>query len=573
LVLALRPQPEIFVLVAGKAAPVLILLVAIPLRVLIHLAYYELGRWGGEVVVTRTKFGVWALETLSRRWFGAVLLAITIMHQGTPVDIALGARNTSRTRVVAMLLVGVSLSSAFYLWLGTQLAPFSGEFVGFLGEHEWTVGAVVGVLAVVAFAASAVQLASASRAVRGDERPLFLPDLLPGEVRQGSQVLGVGTKADELVAPLVALGAHITSVGRADEVSPDRDESTRTAEALPFADSSFDLAVTPVVFPEPADGVDALLEIARVTRPNGLLVTVIDHGQTSGRRATRLLSHRVAPAGFCLLTSRKIDSRTTVALLCRDDHRPEATRELATRSTRAHYEVFPFVQGGERRVRHWQRRLRPFLPDAALRESVVLEVGCGSGEATRGLIDRGAQVIAVDLTDTAVQRTQLLNPEAMVFQANALCLPLPDSSVDHSVSIGVLHHTADCFAGLAELARVTRPGGSIVVMLYARWTLYHAVYVAAAPLRRHVPVTALRRVPHWCWHIMRVVVAAQVGQWRADTQLASLLADQLWTPRATFHSARMIARWAATLDLTVHRRKRLYLHANLVELRRSESER
>lgn len=55
--------------------------------------------------------------------------------------------------------------------------------------------------------------------------------------------------------------------------------------------------------------------------------------------------------------------------------------------------------------------------------------------------------------------------------------------------------------------------------------------------------------------------------------MASLLADQLWTPRATFHSARMIARWAAAFGLTVHRRKRLYLHANLVELRRSGSER
>ncbi|ROP35735.1 class I SAM-dependent methyltransferase [Saccharothrix texasensis] len=235
--------------------------------------------------------------------------------------------------------------------------------------------------------------------------------------------------------------------------------------------------------------------------------------------------------------------------------------------TQAHYERFPFVQGGERRVRHWVRRLRPFLPDAVLHGSTVLDAGCGSGEVSRGLFDRGAQVVAFDLTSTATGRTCLLNPGALVCQADVLHLPLPDGAVDHSVSVGVLHHTPDCLAGLRELARVTRPGGSIVVMLYARWTPYHAVYAATGPLRRRVEVTVLDRVPRWCWHVVRFIVAAQVGQRLGDEQLKGLVADQVWTPRATFCSARTIALWAAALGLVVHRRKPLFLHANLVELR------
>ncbi len=239
--------------------------------------------------------------------------------------------------------------------------------------------------------------------------------------------------------------------------------------------------------------------------------------------------------------------------------------------TRAHYECYPFVQGGRHRVRHWQRRLRPFLPDVAVSGAVVLDVGCGSGEISAGLAARGARIVGVDLTGAATRRTRALLPTALVCQANAVCLPFMDQAVDHSVSIGVLHHTPDCFAGLRELARVTKIGGSIVVMLYARWTPYHAVYTATRPLRRRFPVTVLDRVPRWCWQLVRLVVAIQVGQRLGDDQLKALIADQLWTPRATFHSARTIANWASTLNLAVHRRKRLFLHANIIELRHTEA--
>ncbi|MGI8335193.1 methyltransferase domain-containing protein [Actinomadura scrupuli] len=231
--------------------------------------------------------------------------------------------------------------------------------------------------------------------------------------------------------------------------------------------------------------------------------------------------------------------------------------------TRMHYEAFPFIEGGRRRVRHWKRRLGEPLPDGVLADAAVLDVGCGSGEVAQGLAERGAQVICVDLTAAAVRRARRRMPGILACQAGALTLPFSDAAVDHAVSIGVLHHTPDAFRGLAEMVRVTRPGGRVVVMLYARWTPYHLVYRLSAPLRARVPVTWLGRMPRLPLHVMRLVVAAQVGQWYGDDQLRRLLADQLWTPRASFQSARRIRRWAASLGLVEVRRHALLCHGNL----------
>jgi hypothetical protein len=164
--LVLRPQPEVMVLLTGRLSPVVVVLVAVPLRLLIHVAYYELGRWGGERLVASTRAGKWALRALSRRWLGVVLLVSCLVHQSTPVDMALGARGTARRHVVAALVFGVSVSSVLIVWLGTQLTPFSAEVLGFLREHPLAATSVVGALALVTFVLSALRLVKTAKAVR-----------------------------------------------------------------------------------------------------------------------------------------------------------------------------------------------------------------------------------------------------------------------------------------------------------------------------------------------------------------------------------------------------------------------
>jgi SAM-dependent methyltransferase len=97
----------------------------------------------------------------------------------------------------------------------------------------------------------------------------------------------------------------------------------------------------------------------------------------------------------------------------------------------------------------------------------VLEVGCGPGHLSDRLAGHGLEVTGVDLDPAMVERarasaarrgdTGQRRPTFLV--GDAASLAFPDNSFDLVVSTLSLHHWADPAAGLAEIARVLRPGG------------------------------------------------------------------------------------------------------------------
>ena len=248
------------------------------------------------------------------------------------------------------------------------------------------------------------------------------------------------------------------------------------------------------------------------------------------------------------------------------EHSDRQTR--LRQATRAHYESFPFIEGGERRVQLWHNRLRNDLPDRLIAGARIVDIGSSIGEVAHSLRLRGADMVCVDLTHAALRRNQELHPGVRAVQSDALALPFPDATFDHAISIGVLHHTADCQLGLSELARVTRPGGTLMVLLYSRWTLYHLAYLATAALRRRVPVDRLHQVSGWQLAVVRTVAGFLIHQRLNDEQVRRLVADQFWTPRATFHSPRQVRRWAHAQGLTVIKMHREYFYSNLFVLKR-----
>ena len=121
-----------------------------------------------------------------------------------------------------------------------------------------------------------------------------------------------------------------------------------------------------------------------------------------------------------------------------------------------------------------------FVEFDSLERKDVLDAGCGSGIATQMLAEAGARLTAVDLTDWAVDTTRrrlaAFGLEAVVQQADIEQLPFVDASFDLVFSWGVIHHSSDMDRALAELVRVCRPGGHVVLMVYHRRSLFFAVY-------------------------------------------------------------------------------------------------
>jgi ubiquinone/menaquinone biosynthesis C-methylase UbiE len=98
----------------------------------------------------------------------------------------------------------------------------------------------------------------------------------------------------------------------------------------------------------------------------------------------------------------------------------------------------------------------------------ALDVGCGPGALTRELVGRlGADgVAAVDPSEPFVAAARERNPGVRVERATADALPFDDGSFDAAIAQLVVHFMPDPVAGLAEMRRVTRPGGSVAACVW-----------------------------------------------------------------------------------------------------------
>lgn len=101
----------------------------------------------------------------------------------------------------------------------------------------------------------------------------------------------------------------------------------------------------------------------------------------------------------------------------------------------------------------------------------VLDVGAGSGGLSIPAARTGADVVAVDVSPTMVERLRaradaegLSRLEARV--GDGMALGLEDDSVDVAMSLNGVSLFPDLAGGLGELIRVTRPGGEVALVLF-----------------------------------------------------------------------------------------------------------
>lgn len=95
-------------------------------------------------------------------------------------------------------------------------------------------------------------------------------------------------------------------------------------------------------------------------------------------------------------------------------------------------------------------------------EQVVVEVGCGTGRLVEHSAGRGIRVLGMDLSAGMLAVAVTRAPGQLV-RADIRHLPLPDAIADAAITVATLEFT-DAAAALTELARITRPGGRIVVL-------------------------------------------------------------------------------------------------------------
>jgi 2-polyprenyl-3-methyl-5-hydroxy-6-metoxy-1,4-benzoquinol methylase len=94
----------------------------------------------------------------------------------------------------------------------------------------------------------------------------------------------------------------------------------------------------------------------------------------------------------------------------------------------------------------------------------VLDAGCGEGRFSRMLAERGADVAGVDVTrEMAIEAARRAGSGQSYAIAMAERLPLADETFDVAVSYVMLVDVIDYRGAIAEMARVLRPGGRIVV--------------------------------------------------------------------------------------------------------------
>jgi ubiquinone/menaquinone biosynthesis C-methylase UbiE len=137
------------------------------------------------------------------------------------------------------------------------------------------------------------------------------------------------------------------------------------------------------------------------------------------------------------------------------------------------------------------------LDEAGPLDGPVLDVGTGMGITARGLADRGLEVTSVDpnaedqavaaaLTEQPAQRSRI---RFMVTSASAL--PFPDGHFGAAVAVDVLHHLDAGRPALAELARVTRPGGAVILADFSRegFDLVRRVHASEGRVHPEGPVT------------------------------------------------------------------------------------
>lgn len=175
--------------------------------------------------------------------------------------------------------------------------------------------------------------------------------------------------------------------------------------------------------------------------------------------------------------------------------------------------------------RRWRRRTRDAL--GLLPGQLVLDVAAGTGVSTAELARSGASAVASDFS-LGMLRAGAGRPgrrQLPFVAADALALPFADQAFDAvTISFG-LRNIADVPAALAEFARVTKPGGRLVVCEFSTPVLAGFRQLYLNYLMRALPWIARRVASNPDAY---VYLAESIRGWPDQQALAQTIIDSGW---------------------------------------------
>lgn len=234
-------------------------------------------------------------------------------------------------------------------------------------------------------------------------------------------------------------------------------------------------------------------------------------------------------------------------------------RRDSSQTVRSFYEKSPFdwVEWSDpEAVEHaCSSMLRHFVASAGIGAGQrITDIGCGPGRNLLWLMRSGATCVGLDLTHRALKSVQRHGGANIhCVQGNCLALPLRPACSELTVCDGVLHHTADPFAGFAEIVRITKPGGYLYIHIYRDDSLYPWLYKGLGRIMRamrcfRAGAVVVDKPLHAVYFLVRRIIKRDKLTW---SQTYHIFADYFLTPIVHWYSFTELKEWFQQLRLAV----------------------
>jgi SAM-dependent methyltransferase len=166
----------------------------------------------------------------------------------------------------------------------------------------------------------------------------------------------------------------------------------------------------------------------------------------------------------------------------------------------------------------------------------ILDVGCGTGQLTAEVAERGAEVVGVDASPDMIAGARKNHPDLRFEVADATSLPFAES-FDAVLSNAALHWVRDQSAAIASISKALKPGGRFVFEMGGRGNLHDALEAGCAALRSLGVAAPEGRIP---WYFPTIGQYAALLESRGFELRFAALFDR---PTALTDSENGLASW------------------------------